>query len=398
MQVKEKFEPHTIWEGDGKQMNIIINGEIHSYCWYAFVDQTTTLLVGSSITDAESSVSFLEGLKKSKDRVGFYSIGVLLDNRLPETDLSSVKEFADRHGITIVRTFPGNSKSNGNIENNFSIFEKFVGDIHVQGSTSDDIAKSVAVNIAEIFTQQRNHSSRSRLGGRTPTEECDGSSRPEDRRETVERLKVRFEKEDTDINKKFKLIETLPQIKALSSGSIEKIKLNLKRFASNMIVAARASFEAQVAKYPEKFYSIEYFWAILRNKQEEIAKQVYNESFRAGIELSNDLFGESEISVHEFPAKIHDIICGIFTMATPSRRLLQLESLCWALVGFAKKLPLSQLWRSVESYIERSIHISVRTWSMVVEFLNKRIGHLIFENSILLKKEYSPNCSSSVIY
>ena len=398
MQVKKKFEPHTIWEGDGKQMNIIINGEIHHYCWYAFVDQFTTLLVGSSITDTESSTSFLEGMKKSKDNVGFYAIGVLLDNRLPETELSSVREFADEHGITIVRTFPGNSKSNGNIENNFSIFEKFVGDVYIQGSTSDDVAKSVATNIAEIFTQQRNHSKRDRLGGRTPTEGCDGTVRPKDRREAVERMKARFEKEEDDFNKKFNLIETLLQVEKLSPESIDKVKENLKKFSPEMIVAARASFEAQASKYPEKYYSIEYFWAILRNKQEEIAKKVYNESFRAGIKLSNELFSKNEISAAEFPAKVNDIVCEIFNMASPSRQLLLLESLCWAIVGFSSKLPLKELWRTVESYIERSIQISVKTWSMVVEFLNKRIGHLIFEDSFFIKRESPPNSLSSIVH
>lgn len=396
MQVKRKFEPHTIWEGDGKQMNIKINGEIHYYCWYAFVDQTTTLLVGSSITDTESSTSFLEGMKKSKNNVGFYAIGVLLDNRLPETELSSVKEFAEEYGVTIVRTFPGNSKSNGNIENNFSIFEKFVGDVHIQGSTSDDIAKSVATNIAEIFTQQRNHSKRGRLGGRTPTEECDGTTRPEDRKEAVDRMKGRFEIEYNDTNKKFKLIETLPLIKNLSTESIDKIKNNLKKFSPDMIVAARASFEAQTSKYPEKHYSIEYFWAILRNKQEEIAKQVYNEAFRAGINLSNSLFDKFDISINDFPAKIHEVVCEISNTTTPSRQLLQLESLCWALVDFSGRLSLQELWKSVESYIEQSIHVSVKTWAMVVEFLNKRIGHLIFKDSIFIKKELPSNSLSSI--
>ncbi len=398
MQVKKKFEPHTLWEGDGKQMNIIINGEIHHYCWYVFVDQTTTLLVGSSITDAESSTSFLRAMKKAKDNVGFYAIGVLLDNRLPETDLNAVSDFTKEHGITIVRTYPGNSKSNGNIENNFSIFEKFVGDIYIQGKTSDDMARSIATNIAEIFTQQRNHSKRGRLGGRTPAQECDEATRPEDRKEAIERMRARFEKEDEDINKKFKLIETLPQVAKLSPESIDKVIDNLKKFAPDMIIAARASFEAQTAKYPEKYYSIEYFWAILRNKQEEIAKQVYNESFRAGIKLSSELFIKPDISTNEFPEKVHDIICEIFNMATPSRQLLQLESLCWAFVGFSKRLPLQEIWRSVESYIVSSISISAKTWSMVVEFLNKRIGHLIFEDSIFIKRDSPPNSLSSIIH
>ena len=176
MQVKKRFEPHTLWEGDGKQLTITINGEIFQFCWYAFIDQTTTLLVGSSITDNESSASFLESLKDGKNKVGFYAVGVLLDNRLPETDLSAVKEFCNEHSITIIRTFPGNSKSNGNIENNFSIFEKFVGEIHIQGANDKEIARSVANAIIEVFTQQRNYSPRKRFGGKTPAEESRSES------------------------------------------------------------------------------------------------------------------------------------------------------------------------------------------------------------------------------
>jgi len=90
-QVKKKFAPHAIWEGDGKQMTITINGEIFQFCWYAFVDQSTTLLVGSSISDAESSEAFLNALKDGKGKAGFYAMGVLIDNRMPDTDLGMVK-------------------------------------------------------------------------------------------------------------------------------------------------------------------------------------------------------------------------------------------------------------------------------------------------------------------
>ena len=379
MQVKKRFEPHTLWEGDGKQITITINGEIFQFCWYAFIDQTTTLLVGSSITDNESSTSFLESLKDGKNKVGFYAVGVLLDNRLPETDLSAVKEFCTEHGITIVRTFPGNSKSNGNIENNFSVFEKFVGEIHIQGATTEEIASSVARAIIEVFTQQRNYSPRKRFGGKTPDEESDGSNRPVEMRGAVERMKSRFEKEANDVDKKFELIKTLIPATLLSNESIEKIKSELKKFAPTMIIAARASFEAQAAKHPENVYSIEYFWAILRYKQEEIAKQTYNESFRSGIKLANNLFPEGELSLEKLPGKIHDVIREIFNTPTSTRHLLQLESLSWWLVSLSERLSLSKLWRKVEKYIERSIYITARTWANVAEFINSRVGHLIHE-------------------
>ena len=55
------------------------------------------------------------------------------------------------------------------------------------------------------------------------------------------------------------------------------------------------------------------------------------------------------------------------------------------------------LWSSVEHYIERSIHISTKTWSMVVEFLNKRVGHLIFGEHDYINRTSPPNDLSFVI-
>ena len=114
--------------------------------------------------------------------------------------------------------------------------------------------------------------------------------------------------------------------------------------------------------------------------------------------LAHKIFDKKDISINEFPKKVHDIICEIFNMTTPSRQLLQLESLCWALVGLSERLSLKELWRHVESYIESSIQVSVKTWAMVVEFLNKRIGHLIFEDSFFIKRDSLPNALSSIIH
>ena len=169
--VKKAFAPHTLWEGDGKQMNIYINGEKFSYCWYAFCDQRTTLIVGSTIGETESSSTFLRALKAGSEKAGFYAVGILVDNRISDADLSAVKNFCEEHNIVLVRTYPGNPRTNGNIENNFSVFERHVGDIQIVGENKWEIAQSIAQMVAEIFTQQRNHSPRRRLGYMSPEEE-----------------------------------------------------------------------------------------------------------------------------------------------------------------------------------------------------------------------------------
>lgn len=89
--------------------------------------------------------------------------------------MSDVFRFCKEHGIVVVRTFPGNPKTNGIIEGNFSIFERFVGDLNVSGSTPEEIGRSIATLIIEVFTQLRNHSPRSARGGRTALDVEDGA-------------------------------------------------------------------------------------------------------------------------------------------------------------------------------------------------------------------------------
>jgi hypothetical protein len=66
-QEKGKFAPHSIWEGDAKQINIYIAGKLYKFSWYAFTDQNTTLIVGSNIASAESAQNLLDALKDGKD-------------------------------------------------------------------------------------------------------------------------------------------------------------------------------------------------------------------------------------------------------------------------------------------------------------------------------------------
>ncbi|MEI8062403.1 MAG: transposase family protein, partial [bacterium] len=287
---KKYFAPHALWEGDGKTLKITLNGEEFSYCWYAFIDQNTTLLVGSSITNNESSESFLQSLKNAKDQVGFFAMGVLIDNRLTNEEKTSVKDFCVEHGIVLVNTFPGNSKSNGIIEGNFSIFEKQVGKVNVTGKTPREIAESLAKNIVEIFTQQRNHGPRKRLGGRTPDEAGEGAMRPEYQKTSLEKLRDRLLREELSIEAKLKLIEDLIlKFEPFDEASTQKFREILKQYSADEIIAAKARFSAQKAKHPENFYRSEYFLAILRFKREENAKAAFNESFRASHQALNEM-------------------------------------------------------------------------------------------------------------
>ena len=242
--------------------------------------------------------------------------------------------------------------------------------------------------IAEIFTQQRNHSARKRNGGRTPTEATNDAKRPIEVRSALEQMKDRFEKENANIETKWKLIERpTGHWGMLSNESIEKMKKELEKYPVPNIISACASFMCQVTKHPDNKYGPEYFMAILRNKREEDAKRVYNEVFRAGVDLCNNL---TPPPLSETPEKtvekVHDILKEVFEKPTPSEQLLHLESMAWWMVSYSEKASLSELWKLLEKYMERSIQVTLKTWSQITEFFFSRLGSLLYNEKLKPKK------------
>lgn len=377
--VKRPFAPHTLWEGDGKQMNIFINGSRFSFCWYAFCEQRSTLLVGSTIAQTESSEAFLNALKAGGEKAGFYAIGLLIDNRLSDSDLSPVNEFCQQHNITLVRTFPGNSKSNGNIENNFSIFERFVGDVHIRGNNSAEIARSMAQNIAEIFTQQRNHSPRKRLGCLSPEEQAESRERPEWMRDAVESLARRLNGAARRADEKWQLIASARQhFGDLDGESEQKLKNEIAKYTTMDLIAAQAAYLAQIEKHPDNTYRSEYFLAIVRYKREQIAKFTYNEAFRAGVELMDTIDFEEEFDADVLAAKLVSEIDSLKGQPSQSHQLLRLEAIAWWLVRYGHSHPLLTLWRRVCQLVEATNSITLKQWGLINEYLSRKIGELLY--------------------
>ncbi len=379
--VKTEFTPKALWEGDGKQLNITVNGSRHTFCWYAFCDQHTTLLVGSSVTGAESSEAFLSALKSGHQQQGAFAIGVLIDNRLGESDLSMVRSFCIEHRIVLARIFPGNSKSNGHIENNFSIFERFVGDVHVSGKNDKEIAESIANVIVEVFTQQRNHTPRKRLGSRSPADYPTPDRPPEHVRSAVERLANRFNREIRDIEAKWDLIKPAREhFEQQPEASQQKLMKQLGKYPSGDILFAQTQYLAQIFKYPDQTYRSEYFMAILRHKREEEAKRVFNEAWRAGAARIRELMPPPKPIPPKDRAKdILEVFVEILDMATPAEWMVELDALAWWLIHYSRQASLPELWTAVEHEVVTSKVMSLKQWGEIKDYLSRLLGDFLYE-------------------
>jgi hypothetical protein len=379
---KRYFDPHALWEGDGKQVNVIFKGHRYESCWFAFIDQNTTLITGSALEKEECSSSFAQAINRGKEKTGFYPMAVLLDNRLTQEEKSRVRQFCDDHDIIVINTFPGNSKSNGIVEGNFSIFEKQVGDIHITGETDAEIARSIMQNIVEIFTQQRNHRPRKRLQDLTPEEVAIGATRPLHQKSQLERLRDRLQEKENRTEQKGVLIEDLfASFEFMDEASLKKFRKELEKYTEEEIIAAHAAYRVAQAKHPERNYRSEYFLAILRNKREERLKQVYNEDHRAKYKAQLAIETEhlKSLNLKSTALKLVAFLAAAKNQA-PSHTLMSVETACWALVDFAGPGLLPELWREIMSAAQRCRELSQRTWAVINEFIHQKIGRLLYES------------------
>ena len=164
-----RFKHNQLWHSDGKRLVVIFNGEIYQSLWQGLVDGKTTAIVGGVIRDEENTENLVEALKDAKAKTGITPLGIVLDNRLSE-NLPAVRSYFEEHGIEIVKIFPGNSKSNGIIEENFNVFDRWVGAIKIDGTTPDQIVRSIMQAMVEVFTQMRGHKPRKGLSFKTAQE------------------------------------------------------------------------------------------------------------------------------------------------------------------------------------------------------------------------------------
>jgi hypothetical protein len=269
----ERFTPHAVWGTDGKQMTIIINGEIFRYVWQCLIDYKSTVLVGGLIGMSETTDNLLEAIRRSKETTGVAPMSIVIDGRLSE-NLPAIRRYLDAMGIEIIRTYPGNPKSNGITEGNFGIFEKWVGgQVIINGDTAAELSLSIANVLTDVFTQLRNNQPRRGLGQKTANEVLATTPKLSMEEESTIRAKIQA------LANRFRNEQAVPIVSAAKAQAIEQaikeisppdIETFRKRLAPGMytcdlILDAIAKFKSQQAKHPEKKFDHTYFGGILRN-------------------------------------------------------------------------------------------------------------------------------------
>lgn len=274
-----RFRPHSVWGTDGKQMQIVLRGKVFRWVWQCLIDCKTTVIVGGVVAPEETTESLLEAIGRSKDKTGITPFAIVLDNRLSE-NMPAIRAYLDKFGIEVIRTFPGNSKSNGIVEGNFSVFERWCGGrIEVTGETPEQLSRSIAEVVVGIFTQMRNHVPRRSLSWKSPQEVIDQSAAPtpEEEQTIRERLKAMAER--------LKNEEAVPEVSAEKQAALGQVEQEVRPpdakafrralrpciFTTDILLQSLATWKTACGKNPEKSYGHAYYVGIARNLANEAA-------------------------------------------------------------------------------------------------------------------------------
>lgn len=269
----QRFAPNAVWGTDGKEIKVILNGEIFRFCWQCLIDYKSTVLVGGLVGKSESTDNLLEAIRQSKETSGVAPMAIVIDGRLSE-NLPAIRTYLDEMGIEIVRTFPGNPKSNGIVEGNFNIFEKWVGgQVIIHGETAKEISHSIAKCLTEVFTQLRNNQPRKGLGQKTAKEVLASAKVLSAEEESTIRAKIRalanrFRNEQATpvvCEGKLQAINQAIDVVRPPDQETFRKRLSPSMFTTDLILDAIAKFKKQLAKHPEKSFDHTYFGGILRN-------------------------------------------------------------------------------------------------------------------------------------
>jgi hypothetical protein len=278
-----RFKPNQVWGSDGKNLAVIINGEIFNWVWQCLVDEKTTVIVGGLINRAENTENLLTAIKNSKAATGISPMAIVLDNRLSE-DLPAIYAYLKEMNIEVIRIFPGNSKSNGITEGNFNIFDRWVGPIEINGATPEELSQSIAQVFVEVFTQMRNHSPRAALSYKSAQEVADTAApdTPEEEAETRAKLKAMADRLKND--------QATPVVSEQKKAAIQQViaetspphpdvftkALENPRFTPNLILGSLAILKNTQQQQPQKRLGHAYFGGILRNLADQESLECLN--------------------------------------------------------------------------------------------------------------------------
>lgn len=268
--------PGVQWTSDGKQVDVVVDGQTFRVNWQPTVDVGSCVNVGSVVRPQEDTAGVLDSFAQGVETTGAPPAAFLLDNKACNKSQAVADAVAPE--TFVMHATPGRGQNKAVIEGGFGLFAQEIGPVvaAVDTSTPERTALCVADAVTRAFAQGRNHHPR-RRDGRTPYDLYrDADPSPDEIAAAVERL--RAIKERIDTREAREQARRDPAVLATIEQAVERFGFfDDGDMAFSLRTLPLAAIQSAVAIYAAKQQAgslpidagIRYFAGIARNCQHE---------------------------------------------------------------------------------------------------------------------------------
>jgi hypothetical protein len=159
----ETFFPGAQWVGDGKTLEVTLDGQLHRMNLELIVDAASGAAVGMAVTPEEDSAVVCAAFEDGTQTTGERPLALLLDNR-PSNHTDDVENALG--DTRLMRSTPGRAQNKAHVEGMFGLFAQQVPSIVLSTREPGALARDVARIIAQVFFRVLNRAPRRDRHGR----------------------------------------------------------------------------------------------------------------------------------------------------------------------------------------------------------------------------------------
>ena len=266
----ETFFPGAQWVADGKQVEVVIDGEVLHVNLELVVDAATDAAVGIDVRAEEDSAALVAAFKDGMLTTGEAPLALLVDNRpsnhTPEVDAAL--------GDTMrIDATPARPQNKAHVEGAFGLFAQKLPALVLDTTDPRTLARSIALIVAMTFFRALNRAPRRDRAGRSRLELYAQDVTTEEREAARASLHERMRKQQ--LARETRAARVDPEVRALLDDTFARLSLldpehrvrdAIACYPRDAMVDAIAIFEAkqQRGTLPESA-DARYLLGIVRN-------------------------------------------------------------------------------------------------------------------------------------
>jgi len=267
--------PNGLLSLDGSKLVVRINDAVEKFIVELGVDMGSFCHTGFGIHRTETAEAVIEALESHRRQWGV-PLGVVFDHGTANLSYD-VAQYLKGHGIEPVPVGPANPKGNGTDEGAFSLMKRTFGEIRIDASSPEALAKSVLEKLVSVYITMRNQIVLHRAT-ETPQAHMQmpvsDTQRQEERQRLAEHKRV---KNTSDANQpKYDRLDWIIRSHNLSpeQAEIEHARRSIRGYDIQAIAKTEDAFLKAVNRDARR-KNLSYFFGILKNIQQDMDNDQY---------------------------------------------------------------------------------------------------------------------------